>query len=116
MKGLVAAVHVDFQIGLLSDPQIGQLSFLEIGVDPNFGERADRHQPLARLHVVPRIDVAPRDHAVDLGHDVAVPQVQFGLIEVALGLIALCLGQLDVGRFLDESGIDAVQISRSDRA
>ena len=36
--------------------------------------------------LLPGIDVAPRDDAVDLGHHVAVAEIQLGLIEVALRL------------------------------
>ena len=79
----------------LTDAQIGQLRFLEIGVDPDFGERADGHQALPGLHVVARVHVAPRDHAADLGKDVAVAQIQFGLVEIGLGLFQLGLGLLD---------------------
>ena len=72
-----------------------QLGFLEIGVDPDFRQRAQRHHALPGLHVIARVDVSARDHAVDLGHDVAVAQVQLGLIQVGLGFVALGFGQLD---------------------
>ena len=52
-----AAVHVHVQIDRLADPQVGELRFLEIGVDPDFGQRADRHQALARDDVVAGIHV-----------------------------------------------------------
>ncbi len=91
--------------------RLPQLRLLEIGVDPDFGQRADGHQALAGLHVIAGVDVSPRDHAVDLGHDVAVAQVQFGLIEIALGLIAFRHGQLDVGRLLDELGVNSIQVA-----
>ena len=32
----------------LPDPQIGQLRLLEVGVDPDLRQRADRHQAFAR--------------------------------------------------------------------
>ena len=34
---LVAAVHVDFDVDRLADPQLGELGFLEVGVDPDVG-------------------------------------------------------------------------------
>ena len=80
LERAVPAVHVDFDVDALADAQVGDLRFLEVGVDPDFGQRADRHQRLAGLHVVARVDVAARDHAVDLGVDVAVAQVQLGLL------------------------------------
>ena len=61
-----AAVHVDVQIDGLPDAQVAQLRFLEVGVNPDFVERANRHQVLADLNIVARIDVAPRDDAVDV--------------------------------------------------
>ena len=54
------------QIDPLADAQVGELRLLEVGVDPDLGERADRHQALADLDVVAGVDVAPRDDAVDL--------------------------------------------------
>ena len=38
----------------LADAQIGELRLLEIGVDPDLGQRTDRHQALAGLHVIAR--------------------------------------------------------------
>ena len=80
----------------LADPQVGQLRLLEVGVDPDLGERADRHQVLADLDVVAGVDVAAGDHAVDLADDVAVAEVQLGLGQVALGLHPLGLGLSDL--------------------
>ena len=82
----MAAVHVDLAAHALADSQLGELGFLEVGVDPDLGERADGHQVLPGLDVVAGVDVAAGDHAVDLGDDVAIAQVQLGLSEVALGL------------------------------
>ena len=66
LEDVLAAVHVDVQIDRLPDAQVAQLRFLEVGVNPDFVERANRHQVLADLNIVARIDVAPRDDAVDL--------------------------------------------------
>ena len=49
-------------------------------------QRANGHQALADLHIVAGIDIAARDHAVDFGDDIAIAQVQIGLIEIALAL------------------------------
>ena len=97
---LPPAVHVHLAAHPLADAQVGQLGLLEVGVDPDFGERADGHQALPRLDVVAGVDVAAGHHAVDLADDVAVAEVQLGLIQVALGLHELRLGLLDGGRFL----------------
>ena len=86
-----------------------QLRLLEIGVDPDLVERADRHQALADLDIVARIDVSARDDAIDLRDDVAVAQVEFGLGEIALGGFELGLGLLDVrrvGRQPSEGAVD----------
>jgi hypothetical protein len=109
---VLAAVHVDVQIDGLPDAQVAQLRFLEVGVNPDFVERANRHQVLADLNIVARIDVAPRDDAVDLRDDVAVTKIQFGLREIALGGFEFRLGLLDgrgIGRELGERGVDVAQ-------
>ena len=72
-------------------------------------ERADRHETLADLDVVARIDVSARDDAIDLGDDVAVAEIELGLVEIALGDLEVGLGLLDVrrvGRQPIESAID----------
>ena len=90
-----AAVHVDAQIDGLPDAQVAQLRFLEVGVNPDFVERANRHQVLADLNEIARIDVAPRDDTVDLRDDVGVTKIQFGLREIAAGSFEFRLGLLD---------------------
>ena len=72
-------------------------------------ERADRHQILANLNVIARIDVPARDDAVDLRDDVTITKVQFGLSEIAVGGFELGLGLLDgrsLGRELGEIAVD----------
>ena len=100
------------QIDGLPDAQVAQLRFLEVGVDPDFVERANRHQVLADLNIVARIDVAPRDDAVDLRDDVGVAKIQFGLREIAPGGFEFRLGLLDgrgIGRIASERGVDVAQ-------
>ena len=79
----------------MTDAQTGQLGLLEIGVDPDFRERADGHQALPRLDVVAGVDVAAGDYAVDGGDDVAIAEIQLGLIQVAAGLLEVGLRLLD---------------------
>ena len=107
----VAAVHVHLDLDALADAQVGQLRLLEVGVDPDFGERADGHQALARLDVVAGVDVSSSDDAVDLGAHVAVAEVELRLIEVALGLHHLGFGLLNGRRGLNDLGIDAIEIA-----
>ena len=114
-----AAVHVDMQIDRLADAQIAQLRLLEIGIDPDFIERADRHQILADLNIIARIDIPARDDTVDLRGDVAVAEIQLGLSEISLGGFELGLGLLDGGGVRRELGEDAVDVAldfRSPRA
>ena len=95
---MAVAIHVDIEIDRLADTQVAELRLLEIGVNPDLIERADRHQSLADLDVVARIDVSARDDAIDLREDVAVAQIKLGLVEIVLGDLELGLGLLDVRR------------------
>ena len=106
------AVHVDLAAHPLADPQIGELGLLEVGVDPDLGERPDSHQVLPGLNVVAGIDVAPGDHAVDFGNDVAIAKVQLRLREVALGLGQLGFGLFDSRRIGNQLGVDSVEFAR----
>lgn len=62
---------------------------------PDLLDRAERHQCLADLHVVAGVEIPSRDHAVDLGDDVAVPEVHLGQVEVVARLADRGLGLLD---------------------
>ena len=95
---MAVAIHVDIEIDWLADTQVTQLRLLEIGVNPDFIERTDRHETLTDLHIVAWIDVSARDDAIDLRDDVAVAKIQLGLVEIALGDLELGLGLLDVRR------------------
>ncbi len=92
-------------------PQVAELRLLEIGVDPDFIERADRHQSLANLHIVARVDVSACDDPIDLRDDVAVAEIEFGLVEIALGDFELGLGLLDVRRVGREPGESAIDVA-----
>src|SRR6516162_6960602 len=81
----------------------------EISVDPDIVERADRHQILANLHVISRVDVPARNDAVNLCDDVTITKIQFGLSEIAFGGFELGFGLLDgrsLGRDLSEIAVD----------
>ena len=93
-----AAVHVHLAAHALADAQVRQLRFLEVGVDPDLRQRANGHQALSDLDVVAGVDVAARHHAVDLADDVAVAEIQLGLIQIAAGLLQFGLRLLDGGR------------------
>ena len=86
----------------LADAQIRQLRLLEIGIDPDFRERADRHQTLTDLNIIAGIDIAAGHHAVDLAVNVAIAQVQLGLIEIGLGLHHLGFRLFDAGGVRDQ--------------
>jgi hypothetical protein len=51
------------------------LCLLEIGVDPDFVKRADRHQTLAGQDIIAGIDIAARDNAVNFGDDLTIAKV-----------------------------------------
>ena len=105
------AVHVDFQIYVLTDSQIAQLCFLEIRIHPDVAQRTNRHQTLTCLHVIAGIHVAPCDHAIDLRANRAVSKIESGLVEIALSLHQTGLGLFQGRRVLDHVGIDAVDIA-----
>ena len=73
------------------------MRFLEVGVDPDLRERADGHQALPGLHIVAGVDVAAGHQAVDVADDVAVAEVQLGLIQIVLGLSSLASACLTAG-------------------
>ena len=93
----VTAIHIDVEIHRLPNAQIRQLRLLEVGIDPNIGERSQRHQPLPGKNLVAWIDIATRHDTVDVGDDIAIGKVQLGLTEIGLGLIQLGLSLFDVG-------------------
>src|SRR6202161_423773 len=80
LEHVAVAIHVDIEIDRLADTQVTQLRLLEIGVNPDFMERTDRHETLTDLHIVAWIDVSARDDAIDLRDDVAVAKIQLGLV------------------------------------
>ena len=106
-----AAVHVDLTAHPMADAQVRQLGLLEVGVDPDLGERADGHQALPGGDIVAGVDVAAGHHAVDLADDVAVAEVELGQREVAAGLVELGLGLLDGGCLGNQVGKDAIEIA-----
>ena len=106
-----AAVHIDLDVDRLPNAQPGQLRLLEIGVDPDLGERADGHQRLAGLHIIAGVDVAARDHAVDFGQHLAIAQVEIGLGHVGLGFVQPGRGLFDRRGVGDKPLIDVVQVS-----
>src|ERR1700722_2104757 len=112
LEDALVAVNVDDEIGRLPDAQVAQLRFLEVGVDPDFRERANRHQALADLDEIARIDIAAGDGPVDLRDDVGVTKIQLGLREIAPGGFEFRLGLLDgrrMGRQLSERAVDVAQ-------
>ena len=96
----LAAIHVHVEFHALADPQIAELSFLEIRIHPDVAQRADRHEALADLDVVARVHVATGDDAVDLGDDRAVAQIELRLVEIALRLFDFASACFKPGAFL----------------
>ena len=108
---MAVAIHVDIEIDRLADAQIAELRLLEIGVDPDFVERADRHQSLANLDIVARIDIPARDDTIDLRDDVAVSEIELRLGEIALRDLELGLRLLDVRGVRRQPGEGAVDVA-----
>src|ERR1700738_2133648 len=69
------AIHVGIHVDRLTDAQILQLCLFEIGVDPNFVKRANRHQALSGQNIVARIDIAACDNAVNFRDDLTIAKV-----------------------------------------
>ena len=110
-KALPAPVHIHVQIDRLPDTQLGKLSLLEIGIDPDIGQRAQRHELFAGDDVIARIDVAARHHAVDVRHHVAISQIKLGLVKIGLGLTQFGLRLLDVGSIAQDLIEDDIDIA-----
>ncbi len=108
---LVTAVHIDVQVDGLADPEGGQLRLFEVGVDPDFRQRAHGHQALPGGDVVAGIDVAARDRAVDLRVDGAVAEVQFGLVQIGAGLVQLRLRIFYLRRVFGHLRQDGVDVT-----
>ena len=88
-----------------------ELRFLEIGIDPNLGDRANRHQALAGDHVVARVHVPPGNDAIDLGEDLGIAKIQLGIGQVLLGLKQLGLGLLNGRRIFQQLRVNLVDIA-----
>src|SRR5262245_59494346 len=93
-------VHVDAEIDRLANAQVTQLRLLEIGVNPDFAQRTDRHQTLADLNIVAWINVSSCYDSVNLRDNVAIAKIEFGLGKIAFGRLEFCLGLLDPRRVL----------------
>jgi hypothetical protein len=70
--------------GILTYAQVTQLRLLEIGIDPDIADGADRHQALPDLNIIARVDISACDNAVDLRNDVTITKVQFSQSEIAV--------------------------------
>ena len=111
LEGVVAAVHVDVEVDGLADAECGELGFLEVGVDPDFGEGADGHDGLAGDDIVAGVDVAAGNDAINFGADIGVGEIEVGLVEIALGLEEFCFGLLDAGGVFEQLLVDAVDVA-----
>ena len=89
------------------------MRLLEIRVDPNLAEGADRHQILADLNVIARIDVPARHDAVNLRDDVAKTKIKFRLGELAFGEFELGFGLLDGRSLGHEPGERTIDVALS---
>jgi hypothetical protein len=104
LETMPGAVHIQFQLRVLADPQIADLGLLEICVHPGLAQGADVS---ASLRVIPGIDLAADYDSIDFRCSRTIAQIELGLIEVAPGLFQTCLGLLqgrgvanDLGAYL----------------
>src|SRR5688572_15673035 len=65
----VLAVEIGMELDRLVDADLGQLAFLEIGVDISVLHRDHAHQGAARLHALADLDLSAGDDAGDRGAD-----------------------------------------------
>src|SRR5204862_897913 len=82
-----SAVGIDFDRDRLSHTHTGELRLLEIRSDPDLFERNDRHERLARLNDLPRLDALPADDTFDWRFDDRIFEIEFGLFDGSLGLL-----------------------------
>ena len=75
-----AREHVDFDLDRLAGPHVGELRLLVVGDDIGGGDRHDRHQLRACLHILADAQRAVADDAVDRRDDRRVGEVQLGLV------------------------------------
>jgi hypothetical protein len=66
---------------------------------------------LSDLNIVARIDISAGDDAIDLRNDVAIPKVELGQNEVALGRFDFSVGLFDGGCIRDQPSEGAVNIA-----
>ena len=89
-----------------------ELRLLEIGVDPNVGQRAQRHQLLSGKHFITWIHIPPRHNAVDVGDHIAIAEVQLRLTQIGArsSQLRACLD--DIGSGLEELRNDGIEVAR----
>ena len=84
---------IDVDIDLLSDRDMGEIGFLQVGIDPGLRGVDDAEHRRAGDHKTAELDL------IDLGGDAVDRRAHHGVIEVALGLAERRLGQR-IGRKL----------------
>ena len=82
MVGLVAAVEIGVHGHRLADAHALELDFLEVGVDPDAGQRHHGHQRAAGTDSLARLDGALGDDAIDRRDDRSAAVIDVGLVEL----------------------------------
>ena len=113
--GDAAAIEIGSHRHRLAYAHVSQLHFLEIGVDPDIGQRHHRHQRRARRDLLAHLHRALGDHAIHRRHQPhvterygGVAQIGFrrqhigivgdmGAINLRQGMIQSALGGIDRG-------------------
>ncbi len=111
---LLARQGVDRDRDRLPGLEAGELGLLEVGVDEDVGERHQRGDALAGLHVIADLGRAVADDAVDRRADLGERQIALGLGERGPqlrerrhGFLLLRLEHADIGDGVVERGLRA---------
>ena len=94
---LAAAEGVDLRCDVLAGTHLGELGLLEVGGDPEVGERDDGEEVLADAEVRADLHVLFVDDAGGGGGDVGVAEVEQRLIDLGLGLLDVSHGGVGLG-------------------
>ena len=91
MAGESLVIHVNVDLCLLAGMNIGKLSLLKVGCDPNLFQGDQGEEPLAGLDDLTHFDRFPCNHTVGGSNDGGVTQLQFCRFQIRLGRRHGCL-------------------------
>jgi hypothetical protein len=85
----VSGIDIGRYGGGLSQTDVCELCFLEIGLDVNLLEWDDSPHGLPRLNPVANLNISLSDVAIDWRHNAAVGQIQPGCLKIGHRFVAL---------------------------